>query len=101
MQGFADMLTAERRLAILQLLVMGGGEAGENAIEKGLHMQGHRAGVTHTQVRQDLQDLAARDCLRIDYFQDQYMVAKITRRGVDVAEGVIQVEGVARPPMGV
>jgi hypothetical protein len=97
---YAAILAADRRLAILRLLKEGGGEAGESVLEKGLHMLGHRAGCDRDQVRADLRALEDRACLVISLFQDKYMVAKITRRGVSVAEGIVHVEGVARPAMG-
>jgi hypothetical protein len=100
MQGYAEVLAADRRLAILRLLVEAGGESGESVLEKGLHMLGHRAGVDRDQVRRDLRDLADRDCLVTELFAEKVMVAKITRRGVSAAEGVIEIAGVAKPSMG-
>lgn len=100
MNGFAEVLNADRRLAILRLLHEANGQAGESSLEKGLHMYGFRRGVDRDQVRQDLKDLADRDCVEIEYVQDRYMIAAITRRGVSVAEGIIKVEGIAKPAMG-
>ena len=100
MNGYADLLRADRRLAILRLLVEAGGEAGESVLEKGLHMLGHRTGVDRDQVRRDLKDLVELDCVEVEFFQDKVMVGAITRRGVSVANGVIKVEGVAAPAMG-
>lgn len=100
MDGYAEVLAADRRLALLRLLVEAGGEAGESVLEKGLHMLGHRAGVDRDQVRQDLRDLEDRDCLVIEFFEDKVMIAAITRRGVSAANGVIEVKGVAKPAMG-
>lgn len=100
MDGFKNHLQADRRLAILRLLVEAGGEAGESVLEKGLHMLGHRAGVDRDRVRRDLNDLKELACLEIDFFQGTIMVAAISQRGVSVAKGIIEVEGIARPAMG-
>lgn len=100
MSDYREILSADRRLAILRLLVEAGGEAGESVLEKALHMLGHRAGVDRDQVRQDLRELETRDCVKVELFNDVVMVAAITRRGVSVAEGIISVEGVAKPAMG-
>lgn len=98
---YASILAADRRLAILRLLIEAGGSTGESVLEKALHMLGHRAGVDRDQVRKDLRELETRDCVQIELFQDKVMVPTITRRGVSVAEGIIVVEGIARPAMGV
>lgn len=98
--SYAEILAADRKLAILRLLIEAGGECGESVLEKGLHMLGHRASVDRDQVRRDLRELADMDCLVVEFFQEKVMIAAITRRGVSVANGVIQVEGVASPAMG-
>lgn len=100
MPGYAEILAADRRLAILRLLTEAGGQAGESVIEKGLHLLGHRAGVDRDQVRRDLRDLADAACVETEIFADKVMIAHITRRGVSASNGVITVEGVARPAMG-
>lgn len=105
MRGFAEHLAADRRLALLRLLVEANGEAGESSLEKGLLMLGHRAGVDRQSVHEDLAFLAApeRGCVVIETFegsQGPVAIAAITKRGVAVAEGRIVVEGVAQPSMG-
>lgn len=100
MSAFSEHLAADRRLVILRLLVEARGEAGESVLEKGLHMLGHRAGLTRDLVRQDLKHLQDVDCVEIDLFNDRVMIAHITRRGVACAEGAITVAGVAEPSLG-
>lgn len=100
MSTFLDHMAADRRLVILRLLIEARGEAGESVLEKGLHMLGHRAGVTRDQVRADLRYLAERDAIVIEFFQDKVMIAAITRRGADCANGHVVIDGVAQPAIG-
>lgn len=103
MNAFVEHLAADRRLVILRLLVEANGEAGESALEKGLLMMGHRAGVDREQVREDLRFLAdpARACVEIESpMGDKVLIAAITKRGVAVAEGRVVVEGVLTPSLG-
>jgi hypothetical protein len=104
-RGFAEHLAADRRLALLRLLVEANGEAGESALEKGLLMLGHRAGVDRDAVLADLAFLAddARGCVVLDQFggaKGVVTIAAITKRGVAVSEGRIVVAGVAAPALG-
>lgn len=100
MEGYAEIMAADRRLAILRLLVDAGGESGESALEKGLHMLGHRARIDRDKVRADLRDLEDKGCLVVEFYQEKIMIAAITRRGVSAAEGKTQIEGIARPAIG-
>ena len=100
MEGYAEILAADRRLVILRLLVEAGGESGESALEKGLHMLGHRTGVDRDQLRRDLRHLEDLGCVEIEFFDAKVMIGAITRRGVSVAEGKVTVGGVAKPAMG-
>lgn len=101
MSSYAEVLAADRRLVILRLLVEARGESGESALEKGLHMLGHRTGVTRDSLRADLRWLADCDLVVTEFYQGRVMIAKITRRGVACASGHIKVEGVAEPSIGV
>ncbi|WP_374569673.1 hypothetical protein [Phenylobacterium sp.] len=105
MNSFAEHLAADRRLVILRLLVEARGEAGESALEKGLLMLGHRAGVDRQAVLDDLALLAdeERECVVLDRYDGAggtVTIAAITKRGVAVAEGRISVKGVASPSLG-
>lgn len=101
LDGYAEVLAADRRLALLRLLVESRGEAGESALQKGLQLLGHRVGVTRDVVRAELRELAERSCLELSYFQgDKVMIATLTNRGYDAAAGDIEVDGVAQPTRG-
>jgi hypothetical protein len=101
LEGYAEVLAADRRLALLRLMVESGGEAAESALHKGLHLLGHRVGVTRDVVRQELRELAERSCVELSYFQgDRVMIATLTGRGADAANGDVKVQGVAAPAMG-
>jgi len=102
MPGYADVLAADRRLCILRILTEPdvGGELGESSIEKSLGMWGFRARLSREVVQADLRELEKRHCVSIDYARDTYMIARITRRGVQAAEGVIEVDGVSKPQLG-
>lgn len=97
---FADFLAADRRLAILRLLVECRGSAPESVIEKGLRAMGHRVGVDRDVVRADFAFLETAGCVGTEWFNDQIQMAEITRRGVACAEGRTAIEGVAEPSMG-
>jgi hypothetical protein len=97
---FADALAEDRRLAILKLLVEADGAANESVLRDGLRMLGHTSGLTFDAVRADLQFLADRALVRLEFFQDKIAIAHLSRRGVDVANGATIVEGVKRPSIG-
>ncbi len=98
--SYADHLKANRRLCILQNLIEDGGHGSETAIEQVLLASGHHAGLTRDYVREQLKYLAEIDAVSIDYFRDRLMVAHITERGVNIAQGRISVDGVEAPPVG-
>ena len=102
MEGYAEILAADRRLVALRLLVEAGGELGESALEKGLHMYGHRTRVDREVVRQDLRWMAglALPLVALEVAPGDVLIAAITMRGVSVAQGKIEVEGVAAPAIG-
>lgn len=98
--SYADHLKANRRLCILQNLIEDGGSGSETAIEQILLASGHRFGLTRNYVRDQLKYLADVDAVSIEYFRDRLMVATITERGVNIAQGRITVDGVEAPPVG-
>ncbi|NBB51488.1 hypothetical protein GVN24_24695 [Rhizobium sp. CRIBSB] len=98
--SYAAHLAADRRLAVLENLIADGGSGSESAVKAMLEGLGHRIGITRETVRDLLKDLRERDLIEIEYFRDSLMVARITERGVDAAEGRITVDGVASPPIG-
>lgn len=98
--SYADHLSANRRLCILQNLIADEGHGSETAIEQALRGQGHHAQMTREHVRDLLKDLIAVDAITVQYYRDTLMVAHITERGVAIAEGRISVDGVEKPPIG-
>ncbi len=98
--SYADHLKANRRLCILENLIEDGGHGSETAIEQFLLAQGHHVGLTRDYVRDQLKYLDQIDAIRIDYFRDRLMVAHVTERGVNIAQGRITVDGVEAPPIG-
>jgi len=98
---FAEALAQDRRLVILKLVAEAGGTANESVLRQGLELLGHTAGVTHETVRDELRFLEETGCVKVEWFEDRVAVARITKRGVDCAEGRIRVEGVKRPSIGV
>jgi hypothetical protein len=100
MNGFAEALAEDRRLAELKLLLEAGGSANESVLETGLEALGHTTALTRENIRADLKFLEDRALVRLSYFNDKICVAHITRRGVEVAEGRTKVEGIKRPSIG-
>lgn len=98
--SYRDLVDADRRLVILDLLMQDGGHGNEKVLEKGLEMMGHRVGIDRSKVRAYLKELETAGCVTIDLFRDTIMVASITERGVKVAKGNITVDGVAQPTPG-
>ena len=92
--SFRGLLNAERRLFVLQLLAEVG-SANESVINDGCKAGGLR--VTRRQTRADLDWLAKRHLITLEYFDDTLVVAKLTERGIDVASGDETVSGVKRP----
>ena len=100
MPGYADALAANRRLCILKLLVEDRGSSNDSVLEMALKSLGHHAGMDRAYVRDQLRFLETAGCLRIEFFKDQVMVARINDRGAAVASGAIRCEGVAEPSFG-
>lgn len=98
---FAERVAADRRLALLRMLVEGGGGANESVIERNFLALGERTGIDRAVVRQFIRDLEKTDCVVVSMYMDRVMVADITKRGVAVAEGRISVDGVSKPSLGV
>lgn len=99
--SYADWNTAARRLAILELLVEVGGEAALQALEWGLKQSSHRVGVDSNVVAADLRFLERALTVELDYPTPTSAYAKITKRGVQVARGLVVVDGIAARDIGV
>ena len=90
-----DLVTAERRLASLRLLVDSTGyTASADLLQMVLHKMG--LGVSLDRLATDLQWLQEQGLIEIEICRD-VMLAKLAARGMDVAQGLASVPGVARP----
>ena len=98
--SYKDLIDADRRLVILDLLMQGGGMGNEKVLESGLEQLGHRVGLDRAAVRSHLKFLETAGCVTVDLFRDTIMVATITERGAKVQKGNITVDGVATPTPG-
>lgn len=98
--SYKDLVDADRRLVILDLLMQDNGMGNERVLETGLEMLGHRVGVDRAAVRDHLKFLETAGLVTIDMFRDIIMVATITERGAKVQKGNITVDGVSRPVPG-
>ncbi|RJF84862.1 hypothetical protein D3877_10310 [Azospirillum cavernae] len=97
--NFLAHLAEDRRLVILRLLTEAGGTANDSVLEAGLQQLGHRRGLTRDVVRADIDWLKARRLVAVEMVKDTVMVASITERGLNVAEGHETVDGVKRPSL--
>lgn len=98
--SYKEQVTADRRLAILELLMQDHGAGNERVIEVGLTSLGHRVGVDRAYVREQIKFLETAGCVTVDLFRDTIMVATITERGAKVSKGFITVDGVTQPTPG-
>lgn len=98
--SYRERVEADRRLCILRILIENGGAGSESVIERALLDLGERVGVDRTTVRRFLKELEEKTALEITLYQDKLMVAEITRFGVAVAEGRMNVDGVSKPSLG-
>ena len=95
--AFLAHLKEDRRLVVLRLLKEAGGSANDSILEVGLQQLGHRRGLTREVVRTELEWLKERRLVTLEMFKDTVMVASITARGANVADGHEKVEGVKVP----
>lgn len=99
MTGFPEFMAADRRLVILRFLKDIGGTANQSVVLTAVERFGHRRGVTRDTIREDFKFLSDHGCIAIEWVSD-VAVAAITRRGVHVASGDEEVEGVKKPSIG-
>lgn len=97
MTDFVAHLAEDRRLCILRLLVEAKGSTNDSNLEVGLHALGHRRGITREVIRADLRWLADADLVTTELVMTKVVVAEITRRGLNVANGDETVPGVKQP----
>jgi hypothetical protein len=94
--SYLQSLEEDRRAWLLRLLDRSGGHANEGVLLTSLHAAGHRR-VTRELVRADLHWLNDRGLVNLEWLDETVLVARLTRRGGDVAEGYTAVEGVRKP----
>ncbi len=95
MSSYLELITADRRLVILRALAEDPGYShNESILQSILGMYGHT--VSRDQVRGMISWLKEQDLVHVDLVGD-YMVAKLTQRGADVASGAAVMPGVKHP----
>lgn len=93
---FRETWIASRRLALLRLLREAGGAANESVLRQGLSALGFNR-ETREDIRADLNLFREAGLVTQDWFENRLVVATLTDRGLDVAAGRIEVEGIERP----
>ncbi|WP_428242972.1 hypothetical protein [Gynuella sp.] len=97
--NFNDMVKQEQRLLMLQLLEQDAGYShNENILHRGLNALGHA--VSMDAVRAHIELLRDAGLVTVTQSDAVGMIAKVTNRGLDVAQGNTVVSGVARPLPG-
>lgn len=95
MNGFSDYETADRRLAILTILSEADGwRAGAPLMQRALGaLYAHQVSIDRLQA-----DLAwLKEVGLVEVEDGNVVFARLTQRGLDVAEGRAKVPGIARP----
>lgn len=90
-----ELLTQDQRLVILRSLAEVGYDANESILSDCLDLYGHD--ISRDLVRSHLEWLEEQGLITLERLRDGYMVASITQRGLDVAQGRVVVSGVKRP----
>ena len=92
---YSDVINAERRLVILKLLDKAPGyRSSDYVLQSALPGVGHDASID--MIRTDLAWLQEQGLLNVE-MAGPVQIAKLTQRGVDVANGRALVPGVKRP----
>ncbi|MHB9021316.1 MAG: VpaChn25_0724 family phage protein [Halothiobacillus sp.] len=95
MKKYAEIIAEDRRLVLLQAL----NESPDYALRETVLVRllaGERLAIGTDDLRIELRWLADRGLVDVEY-HDEVQAARITVRGIDVANGHMQVEGIARP----
>lgn len=99
MTPYEKFLTEDRRLCILRLLTESNNSANDRVLMLGLESLGYRHFPRET-IREDIRFLIDHGLVSDEWFND-VLVCTITRRGVEVAQGKIQVPGISKPSLTV
>ncbi|MDO9716953.1 winged-helix domain-containing protein, partial [Glaesserella parasuis] len=83
------ILTKDQRLVILRSLAEAGYDANESILSDCLDLYGHD--ISRDLVRNHLVWLEEQGLIQLERLKDGYMVASITQRGLDVAQGRVTV----------
>ena len=98
MSNFNNHLAEDRRLRILELLRDANGSVNEDVIRISLQNLGHTK-LSRRAVRDDLRFLISHGLIVDEWFED-LMVATLTRRGIETADGAVIVDGVKKSSIG-
>lgn len=90
-----NIFTEDQRLVILRSLADAGYDANESILDDCLALYGHK--VSRDLVRNHLNWLEEQGLVQIERLASGFMVASITQRGLDVANGEAVMHGVKRP----
>lgn len=93
--SYREKQEADRRLAILQLLAEAGYEVNDSVLNSALDDYGHR--ISRDMLLSDLAWLRDQGLVADRDLSGVTVVAQLTQRGLDVAEGRTTVPGVKRP----
>ena len=96
--NYAKHIEEDRRLCVLRLLKDTHGSANDSVLHSALEALGH-VRQPRSQIKKDIRFLVNHGLLT-DEWVGPVLVATITRRGLDVAEGRITVDGVKSPSIG-
>ncbi|MBM3617511.1 MAG: ArsR family transcriptional regulator [Alphaproteobacteria bacterium] len=97
--SYNEFMAANRRITVLRLLKDVGGSANDSIIQQTLEQFGFSR-VSSDTIAEDLAFLEKAELVVLETV-GTVTVAKIRRRGVEVAEGRVTVEGVQKPSVGV
>jgi len=99
MNQYQKQLEEDRRLVILRTLSeIPSHTLNESVIETTLSAIGHDY-VMRKNVREDLRFLNDCGCLTIEWYDNKFMKATLTRRGVYVSQGKELIEGIKKPSL--
>lgn len=99
MSKYENFMAEDRRLRILELLRDAGSSCNEDVLHTALRQLGH-ARLSRDDLRGDLRWLKARDLI-VNEWLDDLQIVMVTRRGVEVADGIKPVDGIKPPDIGV
>lgn len=94
-----DIFKPNQRMLILQGLYKDTDyRVSSEMLQRLLKVFGHGIGIA--EVNEILANLEARGYVTLERLTEGLIVAKLTRAGLDVAEGTVQVTDIDRPPLG-